>query len=246
MQNKIKSPDGSPLAFDSPVLKAGEVGELVDGRAALQRAREQAKRLLAEARKIRDEAYEKGYQEGLRAGNAKSASQMIGLVAASVDYLAAREREVAAVVVASVDRVFGKLGQDELILHSVRRSLSELRNQQSVTVRAAPANANTLLEGLPHEHPEVGVLTVIADDRLTDDECVIETDIGIVNINRTDFLDALKSRICKRLGIPAEQLDREMDRLAALHENRGAATQAEAAPDAGCFDPSRLTLEPLR
>ncbi len=250
MGNKIESPDGSPLALRQPVLKAREVGDLVDGRVALQRAREQARRLLAEAKQLRDEARQKGYEEGLEAGNRESAARMIGLISGSVKYLAEREREVAAVVVATVTRVLGELDHDALILHSVRNALVGLRSQQNVTVRAAPSNANTLLDGLPHDYPEVEVLSVVADERLSGDECVIETDIGIVNINRNDFVSALKKRIGERLGISMQQLDDEIARLggtgrcavdSAAQPHATATPAAETAPDF-----SNLELEPLR
>ncbi len=237
--DRIESPDGSPLAFSSPVLKAREVGDLVEGRAAVQRAKLQARQLLAEARKVREEAYERGYAEGLATGNAEAATRMIGLVASSVEYLGQREREVAAVVIATVNRVLGALDQDELILHAVRRSLAELRNQQSVTVRAAPGNANTLLDGLPHDHAEVGVLNVVADERLSEDECIIETDIGIVNINRNDFIDALKVRIGRRLGLGVEQLDEAVSRLTRRRD------PGSSGGDDACPDFSSLELEPL-
>lgn len=252
MGNKIESPDGSPLALRRPILKAREVGDLVEGRVALQRARDQAQRLLAEAKQIRDEARQKGYEEGLEAGSRESAARMIGLVSGSVNYLVDREREVAAVVVATVTRVLGELDHDALILHSVRNALVGLRSQQRVTVRAAPGNANTLLDGLPHDYPEVEVLSVVADDRLSGDECVIETDIGIVNINRNDFIGALKKRIGERLGISMQQLDDEISRLgnASWHAADTAElsqTAVERGEDAEPMpDFSHLELEPLR
>jgi type III secretion protein L len=256
MTKKIASPDGSRLVLKNPVLKASEVSEFVEAKIAVQRAKSQAEKLLREARKIHEKAREKGYQEGLKAGNKDSAAQMIGVIAGSVDYLQKTETQLAALVIATVSKILGNLDQDELILNSVRRSLAELRNQQRVTVRAAPRNANTLLEGLPRTHPEVEILNIVADERLSDSECVIETDIGIVNVNRDEFVNVLKDSIVERLGIGKEQFETELEQQMALETLGGqdgekikgarSAGEAESEDLDLVLDLSHLELEPLR
>lgn len=254
MTNKITSPDGSRLTLERPVLKAREIGEFVEARVALQRARETAERLRQEARHAYEQAHDRGYQDGVKAGSKDSAAQMIDIISGAVDYLGKTETQVAAVVIATVSKILGDLDQDELILKSVRRSLSELRDQQHVTVRAAPRNANTLLDGLPRNHPEVGILNVVADERLNDAECVIETDMGIVNVNRDEFLTVLKNAIVKRLGVSREQFETELEQQLALQKIALAETssphQQPADPEVVDFsdvelDLSRLELEPL-
>ena len=258
MTNKITSPDGSRLSLERPVLKAREIGEFVEARVALRRAREIADRLRQEARSAYEQAHDRGYQDGVKAGSKDSAAQMIDIISGAVDYLAKIETQVAAIVIATVSKILGELDQDELIMRSVRRSLAELRNQQLVTVRAAPGNANTLLDGLPRNHPEVGILNVVADERLNDNECVIETDIGIVNVNRDEFLTVLKEAIVRRLGISRQQFETELGQQLALQmlnaekpvQPRDQADAPEPVEDSGealdlVLDLSQLELEPL-
>lgn len=248
MSHKITSPDGSKLAFERPVLKARDLGDLVQAREAVRRAHQNARKMLDEAKQIRASAYQKGYDEGVKAGSKESASRMMGLVSGSVDYLAQRETEIAAIVVATVEQVLGRIDQDEMILRSVKRSLGELRNQQSVTVRAAPANAKTLLDELPHHHPEIEVLNIVVDERLSGEECVIETDIGIVNINKADFLYALKSSLAQRLGVSIEQLERTVAGLGIADpasQDLGNSQPRETEVDVlESLDFSNLELEP--
>lgn len=191
--------DESLLQVPPRLLKAGELQAVADARALLERARAEAERLRAEAEQAREAARQAGYREGVTAGQRERAEQMLVTVTGVVEYLAALEDELVALVVDSVRRILLACDDEALARRLVRAGLARLHEGSRVTLRAAPATAERFARALSPDQPEAVVLRVVEDTRLAEGQCVLESEIGVVEIGIDQQLEALRRALRSRL-----------------------------------------------
>ena len=85
----------------------------------------------------------------------------------------------------------------------VRGALSAVRNQKQVTLRVAPDKVDLLKKStdeLLASFPGIGYVDIVADGRLNDDACIVETEIGIVEASMEGQIAALGRAFAKILG----------------------------------------------
>jgi type III secretion protein L len=177
----------------------------------LNDAREEAKKIINEAKKEAEtiiknskEAFEeerkKGHAKGLEEGKQAHADLMLEIASKKLQEYEKFESSIINIVMRSIRRILGDMNKDEVIAAVVRNSLSMIRNQKSVVVRVSPENAPRVREAI---QPMGGSgenavqYEVMADGRLGDDDCVIETETGAVNASLDVQLKAIEKTLQK-------------------------------------------------
>jgi type III secretion protein L len=190
------------LAPGLRVLKADAYCEFVQARTVLEQARRDAERWRAEAETAHAEAQRRGYQEGLAQGQAQAAAQTLQTVAAAIDYLGGIERQLAGIVMTAVRRIVGDCDDEKRAIAAVRNALHLLRRDQRVTLRVAPATAAALRRRLAELSADPALIDVVTDSRLAAQDCILESEAGIVDAGIEGQLNALQRFLEARLGDP--------------------------------------------
>lgn len=188
---------------DQKILRAGDYQLWLEAQAVLEHARLEAERIIASAVAAREEEKERGYREGQAEARMEAAERMLENIGSTIDYYEQVESEVAEIVLACVQKIVAGFDDQERVVSTVKGALAVVRNQKQVTLRVAPTSVNVVkvhMTELLADFPGVGFIDVLADARLNDDACILETEIGIVEASIAGQIAALRSAITRVFG----------------------------------------------
>lgn len=185
------------------VIKARDYLVYAEADAIIAAAHQQAAAHLAEAERAYEAEKQRGYRDGRDEGKLETAEQIMDVLSGTVEFYAGIEQRTGQIVMQMVRKVLGEFDDETLTFKVVRNALAAVRNQRQVTLRVAPdqteavkARIDTLLSGFPGIH----FADVVADRRLGAGDCILETEIGIVDASIEIQLEALERSLAKRLG----------------------------------------------
>jgi type III secretion protein L len=185
------------------VLKAGDYALLTDAKEALKVAREKAQAMIDSAERELQTYRDRGYADGRAQSDQEAAVRLVESVGQSVDYLALIEDQLIGVVLTAVGKVLGSFDDAELTSKIARNALKVVRTQKRVTVRVAPGSEAGVRERVSEilkGYSSVGFLEVVADHRLVDQGCILETELGVVDASLETQLNALEKAMRARMG----------------------------------------------
>jgi type III secretion protein L len=152
------------------------------------------------------EAYEKrrqeGYQDGLDAGRDEYTLKIMDTVMASVEYLEKLEGDLAKIVEEAVRKIIGDLPKERVAVGLVHKALSIMRDDRRVVVRVAPEDEPAVRETFAG--PSGGgsaFLDIRSDPRLSHGNCVLESDLGVVEASVETQLKNLSEALSSRVKI---------------------------------------------
>ncbi len=184
------------------IIKAEEYLETLQAGAVLREAHEEAEAVLSRARLEYEKEKERGFSEGLEAGKQVMAERIMSAAATSVESLAAIEEEMVHVVIHALKKIIGEMDDRERLVRVVRTSLALMRNQRKVVLRVPPDRAE-MADGAVREmlqnHPGIDILDVVADPRLKNDDCILESDMGIVDAGLDGQIEAVRRALLRRI-----------------------------------------------
>ncbi len=154
-----------------------------DASCVLEAAHADAEAIRAGAREAYEQEKVRGYQEGLVAARLEAAEKMIENVGRTVDYFEKVEDRMSDLVLQAVRRIVSDFSDRERVVMVVRGALAVVRNQKQETLRVAPDRLEMVRQATDEllvAYPGIGYLDLVADSRLREDACILETEIGIV------------------------------------------------------------------
>lgn len=181
------------------VLKSSEYQDILNAKEILFQAQVKAETILYEARKMRQSAYKEGYQSGLQQVQFDNAEHTLNLVSESIAYLGQVEKDISNIVFASVKKIIASYEPDELAIQSIKLGVKELSNSKQILLRAAPDLAKALFNRMSEIDTTTMHINLVTDERLEDNHCTIESDLGIIHVNAHDMVDRLQQIIDSRL-----------------------------------------------
>ncbi len=184
------------------IIKAGEYLETLQAGAVLQEARERAEAIVSQARLEYEREKERGFSEGLEAGKQVMAERIMNAAATSVESLASIEEEMVHVVIHALKKIIGEIDDRERLVRVVRTSLALMRNQRKVVLRVPPDRAemaDAAVREMLQSHPGIDILEVVADPRLKNDGCILESDMGIVDAGLEGQIEAIRRALLRRI-----------------------------------------------
>lgn len=205
IHNKLVTPRvlDARVTGDTALLRAADRQLLVDSQALIAAAAAQAQAIEAQAAAAYEAERVRGYQDGLMEAKIEQAEQMIENVGRTIDYFARVETEMVELVMASVRKIIEGFDDDERVLIVVRNALSVVRNQKQMTLRLHPSKVE-MVRAKTHvllaDYPGVGYLDIVADARLQEQACILESEIGMVEASIEGQLGALQRAFQKILG----------------------------------------------
>ena len=191
---------GPAVAPGVKLLKASEARPFLEALELSAAIMARAAELESQAETAREARQKQGYEDGLAQGRDEMAMKMMDTVMASVEYLERIEGDLAAIVEEAVRKIIGDLPAGEVAVGIVKKALSTMRSDRRILVRVAPADEPEVRSALlgPSSNGSA-FLDVRADGRLTRGQCVLESELGVVEaslqIQLKNLSKALRSRV---------------------------------------------------
>lgn len=196
-------PDSLEVTADTALLKAADYANYLQAAEVLEAAHQRAADIEAAAHQRAQEMEEKGYAAGLAKGKAALATQMMETVTQSVSLMANAERRLVHTVMKALKKILGEMGDEAVITGIVREVLALARDQGSVVLRLHPRQVETVrsrMNQLTAPYPTLPAPRIVADPRLEVGNCLMETEVGVVDASIETQLQAIEAALHKHFG----------------------------------------------
>ena len=149
----------------------------------------------AEAEQLRLNSIESGLIKGAEEAKARMASQMLKSASSLMTQLSDIEKDLTDVVIAAVRKIIADYDNDELVLEAVKKGLLPVYNSNKVAIRVNPQSIPFLSSQIDTLKHEIEFLEILPDPKLGETDCIIESDIGIVDASIDSQLQAIEKAV---------------------------------------------------
>ncbi|SOB54247.1 HrpE/YscL family type III secretion apparatus protein [Pseudomonas lundensis] len=194
---EIKS-DQVLLAPDQVVLRSADYQAYLTANQLVELARERAQAIEQGARDVYEQQKALGWQAGVDEARTSQATLIQETLQQCNQYYRAVEQKMSDVVLHAVRKILKQYDNTELALSVTREALSLVSNQKQVILHVQPEQVSAVRERVSHilkDFPEVGYVDVVADARLDEGGCILETEIGIIDASVEGQLAALATAL---------------------------------------------------
>ena len=173
-------PLDSQLEPGKVVLKANDYRHLVNYETLVQEMalRDQARE--QRATQVLTEAIQAGMQQGRAQAHDQVVQQLLGFTIKMHDNLRNIELALVQVVIDSVQQILHTFENRELVASTVRRGMDLIRSSKKLIIR----------------------IEVLPDTQLKLDECVLESDVGIIHASVEQQMESLIRALRKTFPLP--------------------------------------------
>jgi len=181
------------------ILKANDYLTYKTAADIIQEATIDAKRIVADAQEAYQANQAEGYQCGIEEGSAELAAKILEVTDQANKYFQGKESQIVEVVVTAMKNIIGEFDDVELTLSVIKKLLNELQGQQQITLRVIP-DQTKIIEHALQEITNSGLLIkVVADIEMQSGQCILESDLGLIECSIDDQLDALRKAMTSSL-----------------------------------------------
>ncbi|EKA3120225.1 HrpE/YscL family type III secretion apparatus protein [Vibrio alginolyticus] len=195
--------DNLQLAPGLKVLKAKDYASYLDSQHLVEAANSKAESIIANAQQAYETEKQRGYQDGLAQAKIENAQTMVETLARCNDYYQQVEEKMTGVVLEAVRKIIDTFDDVDTTVSVVREALQLVSNQKQVILHVHPEQVVEVREkvaGVLSDFPEVGYVDVVADARLKNGGCILETEVGIIDASIDGQQHALKQAMVKQLS----------------------------------------------
>ncbi|MBQ7457138.1 MAG: HrpE/YscL family type III secretion apparatus protein [Desulfovibrio sp.] len=185
------------------ILKAEEYAKLIEAHNLLAHAREEAQAIKEDAERVYQERHKEGYEDGLIEGRMEQAEKMLETGMQAVEYLQGLEQQIVDVVTSTVRKIIGDIDAKERIVGVVRTALDQVRGRQRVVIRVCPSDEPNVREALAPMLARVSSargIELVADTHLSEGDCVLESEMGVVDASLSVQLAAIEHALHAKIG----------------------------------------------
>ena len=198
---EIKS-DQVLLAPDQVVLRSTDYQGYLTANQLVELARERAQAIEQGAHDVYEQQKALGWQAGVEQARIQQATLIQETLVQCNQYYRQVEQQMSEVVLQAVRKILKQYDNTELALSVTREALSLVSNQKHVILHVQPEQVVAMREQVSQvlkDFPEVGYVEVVADARLDQGGCILETEIGIIDASVDGQLAALGLALKKPL-----------------------------------------------
>lgn len=188
------------IPAETVVLKAKDYGAKLSAENTIKLAEKKAAQIIEEAKAVYASEKQRGYDEGLQAGNEKIAEMMMDNVTKSLKNFEEFENDMVNIVIQALRKIIGDMDKRELIKSVVHSAMEQVRNQKRVNVIVNPSEleyVKGMLEDILKTFPLVSFLNVESDPRVSSGGCKLETDVGVVDASIETQINSIKRSLEK-------------------------------------------------
>ena len=186
----------------SRILKRDEHSFILEGQRILEAARHEAALIRQQAETDAEKRREEGFLKGQEEGKAKIAEHIVECMGQSAVYFSKVEDVMVDLVMRAVRQVIGEMDQRDVVERIVRRALESTRNESQITIRVSPGQADWIknrISAIMQTFPKIQFLDVQPDQRLSENGCILETEIGVVDATLETQLKAIEKALIRSM-----------------------------------------------
>lgn len=183
----------------------------LDARVIVEKAQKKAAEIIANAEKKYVEEQKRGYDEGIEEGKREVALQMLKTVERTVNFLQGSEVKITEIVMMALERILGELPPQEVIIKIIRNALDSVRNEKQITLNVSTKEVEMVknhIRDISSDYPAIDYIDVVPDSRLKEGDCIIKSEIGVIEASLSKQLANLDQAFKKSLGVKVENNDK--------------------------------------
>lgn len=192
------------LQPDRRLVKATDVATARTAAEIIAAAEADAARIREEAKAAFEAEKKRGYEKGVSDGKMEIAMLKLEQVDSSVAFMESVEQKMADVVMNSLRSFVVEVGDKELVVQIVRKTMNAVIRTQRQVVLKVPADLVETVRARIAEfrlaYPTVETFDVVEDPRLKGASCVLETEAGVADASVETQLAAIEKSIKKHLS----------------------------------------------
>ena len=195
--------DNLKLTPGLKVLKAQDYTRYLESQHLVDAASAKAESIIQQAQQAYEAEKQRGYQAGMEQAKVENAQILLDTLAKSNQYYLQVENKMTEVVLEAVRKIINTFDDVETTTRVVKEALYLVSNQKQVILHVHPDQVSEVKENVStvlSEFPEVGYVDVVADGRLKNGGCILETEVGIIDASIDGQLQALRQAMKKQLG----------------------------------------------
>ncbi|MDR9860939.1 type III secretion protein L [Pseudomonas baetica] len=211
------------LAPDQVLLRSRDYQDYLTAGELVEVARKRAAEIEQAAHDVYAQQKALGWQAGIEEARIRQATLIQETLLQCHQYYHEVEQQMSDVVLQAVRKILQHYDNIELTLQVTQQALSLVSNQKQVILHVQPDQVVEVREQISRvlkDFPEVGYVEVIADARLDQGGCILETEIGIIDASVDGQLSALEATFKQAL----------------VHKGRASAPAIDSAVDTPAFD----------
>jgi len=190
-------PLDSQLSPGQKILKSADYQQLVDYDSLLSQLAKRDKERQVEANRALSKSIEHGKAEGMEKANQELTEQLLTYTLKMHQSLSEVEQSLVEVVIEAVQKIVREFDDETLVKNTVRSGLELVRSGKKLTVRVHPQMQEVVSEQLVDLQKSISHVEILSDEVLKLDECILESDVGIVNASVELQVEALVSALRK-------------------------------------------------
>lgn len=184
-------PLDSQLSPEQRVVKADDYKRLVSYEQLLKELELKDKRREQEVLAAKAAALRAGFQQGKEQANAELAAQLLDFTVKMNHAIANVERQLVDVVIHAVRKVIHDFDDAQLVSSAVERGMELVRGSQKLIIRVNPQMYDSVAAKINAMQDTSRQIEIVGDAHLKATECILESDIGIVNASAEQQLEAV-------------------------------------------------------
>lgn len=182
-------------------ISASEAAAVADAETIIKAAEAEAAEILAKAKLDAEAECRRGYEQGIEEGHEQIMMQKLNMLDESIRYLESIETKVGDLVIKALRKCIAEIDVKDLVTQIVRKAMQAVvRNQRQLTIKVNSSMVSVVkerIQAILADFPSVAYADVVADDHLSVDGCVVETESGIVEASIEGQLAAIEKSIRK-------------------------------------------------
>ena len=192
------------LQSDRRLVKATDVATVRTAAEIVAAAEAEAARGREEAKAAFEAEKRRGYEKGVAEGKMEIAMLKLEQVDSSVAFMESVEQKMADVVMKALRSFVVEVGDKELVVQIVRKTMNAvIRTQRQVVLKVPPEqveNVRARIAELRLAYPTVESFDVVEDARLKGAACILETESGVADASVETQLAAIEKSLQKHLS----------------------------------------------
>ncbi|NVK57424.1 MAG: HrpE/YscL family type III secretion apparatus protein [Alteromonadaceae bacterium] len=191
-------PLSTTLSDDCKVIKKAEYQRYLDAQDIVSQAKQQALDIIATAQQAREEEKRRGYQDGLEHADTAQGTAMMHTLDLCQQYLSEHQNDIVELAISVVHKVLGNFTQDSLFIAAAQEALSKYKNSQTIVLHVAPERLTSVqdnIDKLSEKWGIAGKLTLLGDESLASEACILETPVGRLDASLSSQLVALEAAL---------------------------------------------------
>jgi type III secretion protein L len=188
--SKLSRPESS-----QKIIKAGDFWAYKQAQDAIAEGMQRRQEIIDATQAAYEAEQRRGYQDGVEQGKLEQASHMVDAVARTVEYFVQVENQMVDLVLDAIRRIASDFNGRERVIAVVRSALSLVRSQKHLVLRVHASQVEVVraqMEELLAAFPSIEFVDIVGDNRLTDDGCMVESDIGVVETSLAGQIDVIQ------------------------------------------------------